>query len=188
MICLTCYASHDVTCDANRLCSRLDLRSISPPHDWRRYVNPGPAYRQFPRIGFHAVPRNVGGCSVPTSHAHLGPIGSSSGRAGQGYRSTWRRVIVIKWWDRAIHCSAGLTGGDDLCGMMSAIPRYSELGWGDFTPLDTTVLLGQPEHAAICSRSWRCDRPFRAWLPTTTISCALFYRTHDADERVWSLE
>jgi len=74
----------------------------------------------------------------------------SSGIAHGGNTSQPRaRLIVIKWWDRAIHCSAGITGGDDLCWKMPAFQRYTELGQGDFTPLGTAVLLGQPEHAAI---------------------------------------
>ena len=46
---------------------------------------------------------------------------------------------------------------------MSAGRRYSGLGSVSFDHLDTTMLPGRSEHATICSRSWRYNRPFRRW-------------------------
>jgi len=100
---------------------------------------------------------------------------AADSRIGEIPANPSARLIVIKWWDSAIHCSTGFTGGDILRWWMPAHQPYSELGWGDFTPLDTTVLLGQPERASVCSRSWRCYRPFRAWLPSTTMPASPCY-------------
>lgn len=127
---------------------------------------------QRPQTGSHADPRGSLAVARYQHHMHILDFRPAAASMRRITDQPFARPGRYRWWIERPFSSSGITGGDDLCSPMPAGLRYTGLGPVRFNHWARPCFpVGQ--------NIWPLDRvpgayrPFRAWLPSTTISCAL---------------